>query len=176
MTSSAKFEIPTSGACRLTHRNARRSPKPRQGQSIGVRRAVRGLLSSDIARCRRLELGWRARSGRRGTGGGIELLEGFRTRLSGLTEDEVEALGILLQAGTPAADSFGLGEAARRLRLKLISSLPSIARDPVYEAESRFLVELGSTTDSTVTHLADAIPNGQIIFATRRSRASNSGC
>src|SRR5439155_7330050 len=45
----------------------------------------------------------------RGPGGGCELLDGYQTKLNGLTEMEVRAL-FLLNASTPLAD-LGLGQA-----------------------------------------------------------------
>ncbi len=55
-------------------------------------------------------------------GGGFQLEEGWRTQLTGMTEDEAQAL---LLAGLPqAAQDLGLGQAATGARLKLLASLP----------------------------------------------------
>ena len=55
-------------------------------------------------------------------GGGFQLEEGWRTQLTGMTEDEAQAL---LLAGLPqAAQDLGLGQAATGARLKLLAGLP----------------------------------------------------
>src|SRR2546421_5472573 len=59
----------------------------------------------------------------RGASGGYELLEGWRTRLTGLTPIEARAV---FMAGAPrAAQQLGLGEAAASAQLKLLAALPA---------------------------------------------------
>jgi predicted DNA-binding transcriptional regulator YafY len=58
----------------------------------------------------------------RGSGGGIELMDGFETRLTGLTSDEAHAL--FLAGQLPVARLLGLGAPARSARQKLSSALP----------------------------------------------------
>ncbi|MGV8910375.1 MAG: helix-turn-helix transcriptional regulator [Propionicimonas sp.] len=59
----------------------------------------------------------------RGSGGGIELMDGFETRLTGLTNDEAECLFL---AGQPqVAHRLGLGAATRSVRHKLSNAIPA---------------------------------------------------
>jgi predicted DNA-binding transcriptional regulator YafY len=58
----------------------------------------------------------------RGAGGGIELMDGFQTRLTGLTQEEAECLFLV---GQPqVAHRLGLGATVRSARAKLSSGLP----------------------------------------------------
>lgn len=66
----------------------------------------------------------------RGTGGGIQLVAGFRTRLSGLTPEEA---GALLLVGLPhVARRLGLESPTRIMRHKLLGIMQ---RDAVAQAE-----------------------------------------
>ncbi|MGI9017507.1 MAG: helix-turn-helix transcriptional regulator [Euzebya sp.] len=57
----------------------------------------------------------------RGSGGGIQLMEGFRTQLRGLTPDEARALFLI---GQPqVAHRLGLASPARTMRNKLLGAL-----------------------------------------------------
>src|SRR6478672_12547343 len=58
----------------------------------------------------------------RGVDGGFELMEGWRTRLTGLTPAEAQAM---FMAGAPGPTAqLGLGDAAGSAQLKMMASLP----------------------------------------------------
>jgi predicted DNA-binding transcriptional regulator YafY len=71
-----------------------------------------------------------------GPGGGFQLLNGYRTKLTGLDPQEAEAM---LLIGLPgAAQAMGLGNAAARARNKLLVALPSAGRDEASRIAARF--------------------------------------
>ena len=74
--------------------------------------------------------------GDRGPGGGFQLLDGYRTRLTGLAGDEA---GALLMIGLPEqARALGLGDAATRARNKLLAALPKAGSDEASRIAGRF--------------------------------------
>lgn len=72
----------------------------------------------------------------RGRAGGFQLHEGYRTRLTGLTPAEAEAL-LLAGAGGAAAD-LGIGQEAAAAQLKMLASLPPDASANAQRVLSRF--------------------------------------
>lgn len=72
----------------------------------------------------------------RGRSGGFQLLEGYRTKLTGLTRAEGEALFFVGFPG-PAAE-LGLSDNSAAARLKLLAALPVEARVAADRVSSRF--------------------------------------
>ncbi|MEV4256820.1 YafY family protein [Spirillospora sp. NPDC049652] len=72
----------------------------------------------------------------RGPGGGYRLVGGYRTRLTGLTREEAEALFLAGLRG-PAGD-MGLADAVATAELKVRAALPSVLQDAPLRAGQRF--------------------------------------
>lgn len=72
----------------------------------------------------------------RGPGGGFQLLDGFRTKLTGLTESEAETLFV---AGLPGpASQMGLADQLLSAQLKLTAALPERNRAGTWRIAQRF--------------------------------------
>src|SRR6266498_2330111 len=77
-----------------------------------------------------------------GRAGGYQLLDGYRTRLTGLTSEEAESL---LLAGLPGpAAELGLGSVVAAASLKLMAAMPPELRDRAGRISSRFHLDAPS--------------------------------
>ncbi len=76
----------------------------------------------------------------RGRAGGYRLLDGYRTRLTGMTRDEAEALFL---AGLPGpAGDMGLADAVAAAELKVLAALPPSLRDAPTRTGQRFHLDV----------------------------------
>lgn len=75
----------------------------------------------------------------KGHGGGIRLVDGFQTRLTGLTDQEAGVIGLL---GVPAAaQQLGLGAVLGAAQAKIDASLPVELRSRAQRVRERFLLD-----------------------------------
>lgn len=89
----------------------------------------------------------------RGHGGGWSLLDSYRTDLTGLNKDEVEAL--LLQRSSRTLNDLGLDKAFEAALIKLFAALPSIYRHDAEIVRQRIHVDGAGWFDHSedVSHL-----------------------
>jgi predicted DNA-binding transcriptional regulator YafY len=74
-----------------------------------------------------------------GPGGGFQLMDGYRTRLTGLNPEEAEAL---LLIGMPEeARALGLGAATQRARGKVLATLPQTTKGVADRVADRFYLD-----------------------------------
>jgi len=101
-----------------------------------------------------------------GPTGGYQLMDGYRTRLTGLTVDEAESL-FLTGLPQPAAE-LGLGAQVAAAELKLMAALPTPYRDASLRIRQRFHLDAPGwyREPDAVPHLlavAEALWQDQII-------------
>ena len=85
-----------------------------------------------------------------GVGGGIELVDRFRTQLTAFTADEAAALFL---AGQPlVADQLGLGAPAAAARRKLLDALPDGLRETAEATDSWFVHDALGRGGSTLPY------------------------
>jgi predicted DNA-binding transcriptional regulator YafY len=105
----------------------------------------------------------------RGPHGGIRLVEGYRTRLTGMTEDEARALFLSGLPG-PAAE-LGLGTVMTAARLKVLAALPTELRARATRLVERFYLDAAAwfRPDEQVPHLpllAEAVWESRMLAVT----------
>lgn len=107
----------------------------------------------------------------RGARGGIELGFNYRSRLTGLSRAEAEALGVILGSHSPLVEALGLGSAGRSARTKLLESLPDGVRETALRAQAQFrsAVEAEAPVDLRVAPLSAAIREGRRVRIRARS-------
>jgi predicted DNA-binding transcriptional regulator YafY len=106
-----------------------------------------------------------------GHAGGYRLLDGYRTRLTGLTADEAEAL-FLAGAPGPAAE-LGLGPVLAAARLKVRAALPEELRAHADRISDRFHLDAPgwyADTDEVphLTVVADAVWHSRVLHVLYR--------
>lgn len=93
-----------------------------------------------------------------GNRGGIELGFNYRTRLTGLAQEEADALGLILAAENPMTQTLGLEKSAQAARTKLIESFPDRTRERVSQMMARFTVVADDPIDDPrIRALAQAV-------------------
>jgi predicted DNA-binding transcriptional regulator YafY len=109
----------------------------------------------------------------RGRDGGYRLVDGYRSRLTGLEAGEAQAL--LAFGATSAAQQLGLGQALLSARLKLTAALPAALGQEVLAAGERFYLDAPGwfTAPDSVPHLpalAAAVFADEVLAARYRGR------
>jgi len=85
----------------------------------------------------------------RGNGGGIRLVDGYRTRLTGLDLAESEALS--LAGWSTVAEALGVGSAAAGAERKLLAAIPHAAAAKARRTRARIHFDLARWYDATAT-------------------------
>jgi predicted DNA-binding transcriptional regulator YafY len=104
----------------------------------------------------------------RGANGGIELGFDYRTRLTGLSAPEAEALGVILSRPAPELGPLGMQEAAALAREKIMQSLPPGVREQAALGARRFRFDsrTPATSDPRLEAIARAIREGCVLWVT----------
>jgi predicted DNA-binding transcriptional regulator YafY len=103
----------------------------------------------------------------RGRTGGYQLVDGYRTRLTGMTEEEAQSLAL---AGLPtAAAELGLGTVLAAAQLKLSAALPEELRSRAGRIAERFFVDVPGWFRG-VESLPQIAPLARAVWENRRIR------
>jgi predicted DNA-binding transcriptional regulator YafY len=100
-----------------------------------------------------------------GNQGGIELGFNYRMRLTGLSDGEAEALGLILSRPLPELVALGLAREGARARSKLLESMPDALRYKLAAAQRncRYVPVETAETDPRIEALAGAVRAGKIV-------------
>lgn len=104
----------------------------------------------------------------RGPHGGIALLPGYRTDVTGLTADESRALFVLLSGGVHS--DLGLGEAITSALRKVMVALPSVHRPDADLVSRRILVDPSRWRGASARPAVDLATLQQAVFGDLRLR------
>ncbi len=112
----------------------------------------------------------------RGPGGGCSLLDGYQTRLTGLTETEVRALFLATLAGPPS--EFGMEKAFESALLKVSAALPESSRLNADFSRQRFHVDATwwyskPVVTSCLRTLQEAVENDNVLLIVYREDESS---
>jgi predicted DNA-binding transcriptional regulator YafY len=116
-----------------------------------------------------------------GRDGGYRLVDGFRTRLTGLTRPEAEALFLSgTAAARTAADQLGLADTLAAAHLKVLAALPAELRDTSAHVSLRFHLDAPGWFRPTdpppqLSTVAGAVWTDHRITATYRRRPGSGG-
>jgi predicted DNA-binding transcriptional regulator YafY len=114
----------------------------------------------------------------RGRSGGIRLVEGYQTKLTGLSAEQAQALPFA-SIGLAAA-ALGLADTAEAARLKVLAALPLAGRERAYEVSRRFYLDptdwyRRSATPRHLRTVAEAVWAGRVVeldYESWRARGS----
>ena len=97
--------------------------------------------------------------------GGIELGFDYRVRLTGLSADEAEALGVVLARPLDDLAPLGLKDAATRARRKLLEAFPDAVRTRAAAGARQFRFEASGDAeeDERLSALVSAIRGRRIV-------------
>ncbi len=110
----------------------------------------------------------------RGNRGGVELGFNYRTRLTGLSADEAEALAVILSKPMPELAALGLATAGAHARAKMFESFPDGVRERMDQARSwfRFSPAGRAEIDPRLEALAHAIRSRRIVRIRTRGKTA----
>jgi predicted DNA-binding transcriptional regulator YafY len=100
-----------------------------------------------------------------GNQGGIELGFNYRMRLTGLSDGEAEALGLILSRPMPELAALGRMRDGERARSKLLESMPDALREKLASARRnfRYVASEHAGQDPRVDALAKAVRTGKVV-------------
>lgn len=103
----------------------------------------------------------------------MELCFNYRSRLTGLAEDEAEAIALWLTSPPPELAAPGLAGSAKRARAKFLEGLADRSRAIALAASTRFPLDVRGepAPDPRIPAIAAAIRQGRMLTLAARSAA-----